>query len=103
MEGSTVQTEKKARVSSDSFLGFFSNLRNKFTQPEDNGEDEFIRNLRVAQLEWENAELYFQNVTESDLIDYAIYKMEAARTKYIFLLKQARESGIKAENQNKTL
>jgi len=94
MEGSTVETEKKADNSS---VGFLSNLRNKFIQPKDNGEEELIRDIRSAQLEWENAELYFQNATESDLIDYAIYRIEAAKIKYTYLLKQAKKNGIKAK------
>ena len=30
----------------------------------------------------------FENVSQPDLVDYAIYKVEAAEKKYIYLLRQ---------------
>ena len=61
-----------------------------------NNEEEFFKALKMAHFEWKEAENYFQNVTDPDLIDFAIYNMEAAKTKYIYLLKEARKKGIKA-------
>jgi len=102
MENSNVQAKENTKVSK-SFLNFFSKLKNNFTVDYGSQEDNFLKMLNEAHSDWKDAELYFQNVTESDLIDYAIYKMEAARTKYVFLLKQAREKGIKSENTNNSL
>ncbi|SCG81724.1 hypothetical protein DW1_0103 [Proteiniborus sp. DW1] len=82
---------------------FLTKLKNSFVANEFNEDEKFLEQLNQAHEEWYNAELYFQSVTEPDLIDYAIYKMEASRTKYIYLLKQAREKGIKAENVSNSL
>lgn len=82
---------------------FINRLKNNFASSEINEDEKFLEQLNKAHEEWQHAELYFQSVTEPDLIDYAIYKMEASRTKYVYLLKQAREMGIKAENVNNSL
>lgn len=74
---------------------FFSNLSGlyeKFIYGETKNEDEkVIDNLRKAHTEWKQAESYFENVTDPDLVDHAIYQIEAARTKYTYLLRIARE------------
>ncbi|WZL73413.1 YaaL family protein [Clostridiaceae bacterium 35-E11] len=62
-------------------------------------EDKMIDTIRSAHEEWRNAEDFFQNVTEPDLVDYAIYRVEAARTRYTYLMKLAREMGVKADWQ----
>ena len=33
----------------------------------------------------------FDNVDDPDLVDFAIYDMQAARKKYVYMLKKARE------------
>lgn len=38
---------------------------------------------------WQDSIKYFENVKDPDLVDFAIYEMEAARRKYMFLLKRA--------------
>lgn len=62
-------------------------------------EDKMIDTIRSAHDDWRNAEAFFQNVTDPDLIDYAIYRVEAAKTRYTYLMKIAREMGIKANIQ----
>ncbi|EPS47130.1 YaaL family protein [Clostridium botulinum] len=39
----------------------------------------------------------FENASDPKLIDYAIYMEEALKAKYIYLLKEAKEEGIKVE------
>lgn len=51
-------------------------------------KDEAFTNIENAKKEWEDAKNIFENVSEPDLVDYAIYKVEAAEQKYIYLLKQ---------------
>lgn len=51
-------------------------------------EDKLDREIREARKEWNSAKKYFNSVTDPDLIDYAIYLIEAAEAKYSFLLKQ---------------
>lgn len=93
----------KAREFNKNINQFISKLKNNFAVNEVNEDERFLEQLNQAREEWHNAELYFQSVTEPDLIDYAIYKMEASRTKYVYLLKQARKMGIKAENVSNSL
>ncbi len=55
-------------------------------------KDEMFINIENAKKEWEDAKNIFENVSHPDLVDYAIYKVEAAEQKYIYLLKQYRSS-----------
>lgn len=50
--------------------------------------------VEEARLEWLNAENYYNTVTDQDLVDHAVYLMQAAEKKYMYLLKQARQEGI---------
>ena len=59
--------------------------------------EEFFLSLHNAQQEMYDAENFFDNVVDPELIDHAIYKMEAAKSKYIYLLKQARDKNIRIE------
>ncbi|MDF2677267.1 MAG: hypothetical protein K0Q97_1585 [Bacillota bacterium] len=52
-------------------------------------------NLETARKEWEDAKNIFENVSDPDLIDYAIYNVDAAQKKYSYLIKQ-----IKSGNTN---
>ena len=56
--------------------------------------DEALINIENAKKEWEDAKNIFENVSQPDLVDYAIYKVEAAEQKYIFLLKQYRYTNL---------
>ncbi len=62
-------------------------------------EDKMLENIRQAHEDWRNAESYFQTVTDPDLIDYAIYRVEASRTRYTYLMKLAREMGVRGNVQ----
>ncbi len=55
----------------------------------------FIDLVDKAHNEWKSAEQFFENVTDPDLIDHAIYKVEAAKSRYTYLLKKAKEEGIR--------
>lgn len=57
-------------------------------------EEEIFNAITVAHQEWEDAQSFFENVNDNDLIDHAIHKIEAAKSKYIYLLKLAKENGI---------
>ena len=56
---------------------------------------EVIQYLKEARDEWYIASEMFQSVEESELIDCAIYKEGAAKSKYAYYLKQARKLKIK--------
>lgn len=46
--------------------------------------------LEKARQEWLAAIALFNSVSEKDLIDHAIYNLNAAERRYVFLLKEAR-------------
>ena len=50
--------------------------------------------IEEAKRDWLAARDYFNAVTDPDLIDHAIYTMEAAEKRYIYLLRRAREDGL---------
>jgi len=56
--------------------------------------EEFIRMIFKAKQEMVDAQCYFDNITAPELVDYAIYKMEAAKSQYVYLLKLAKDKGL---------
>lgn len=83
------------------FLDVVGNLYAKFVAGEDmrTEADVMLDTISMAHEDWKNAESFFQNVTDPDLVDHAIYRVEAARTRYWYLMKQAREMGIRGNWQ----
>lgn len=57
---------------------------------------EFIQLVNQAKEDWEIAQNYFEEVTDPDLIELAIYKMQAAKVFYMYLLKEAKRRGVSA-------
>ncbi len=53
--------------------------------------EEILENIRLAHKQWKAKELYFQEVTDPDLVDYAIFELEASKLKYIYLLKKLKK------------
>lgn len=51
--------------------------------------------VEIARLDWVYAKQYFDSVTEPEIIDYAIYMIKATEVKYTYLLKKAKQEGIK--------
>lgn len=51
-------------------------------------EPDLREKIHKAHQEWLEAINYFDNVTDPDLVDHASFLMGAARSKYIFYLKQ---------------
>lgn len=60
--------------------------------------DEKVFSLResveLARREWEQARALFEEAKEPDLVDHAIYAMDAAERKYMYLLKRAKEEKV---------
>lgn len=52
---------------------------------------EFLASVETARREWLVARAYFDSVTDPDLIDHAIFSIEAAEKKYMYLLKRAKD------------
>ncbi len=57
-------------------------------------DEELLECLKQAEEEWKEKEEFFNTVTEPDLIDYAIYDMEASKKKYTYFLKKIKEKDI---------
>lgn len=65
---------------------------------EEHRTDDFELLVEQARQEWLNAKSYFDNVVDPDLVDYAVYSVEAAERKYMYLLKKARiPDGVQAD------
>lgn len=47
-----------------------------------------------ARRDWVAAKSYFEAVTDPDLIDHAIFTLEAAERKYMYLIKRAKAEGL---------
>lgn len=74
---------------------FLKRLENSFKFSEENDEKELIESIYRAQNDWMKSEKYFQCVSDPDLVDHAIYTMEATKIKYMYLVKKAKEKGVK--------
>jgi hypothetical protein len=51
---------------------------------------EYMQQAKKAKSDWEAAQNFFNNVSDPDLIDFAIYDLEASRRKYLYLMKKIR-------------
>ena len=63
----------------------------------DAAQEDRKRDIELALAQWKEAERYFQSVQETDLMDFAIYEMEAARRKYVLLLRRYSQEAAAAE------
>lgn len=48
------------------------------------------QSVEQAKRDWLCARAFFEQVTEPELVDYAIYQVKAAERRYMYLLGQAR-------------
>lgn len=56
-----------------------------------------LKSIRQARQDWLSAVSNFEQADDSDLIDYYIYKMKACQVRYNYLLKKAKEIGLKQD------
>jgi len=59
-----------------------------FMRNKENQQDQRAQQVLRAMEQWQVAQRYFESVSDTDLVDYAIYEAEAARRKYMLLLKR---------------
>lgn len=59
-----------------------------FMRNKENQQDQRAEQVIKAMEQWQEARRYFESVSDTDLVDYAIYEAEAARRKYMLLLKR---------------
>lgn len=58
--------------------------------------NEYADDVKRAYAVWQAAQNYFDNVADPDLVDFAIFDMEAAKKRYVYMLKKAREMHAEA-------
>lgn len=97
--GMMVKTSFNALV--DNLNAGLNNFAGRFLLgPVGGGESdnsELLQAVAQAHREWELAEKVFETVTDPDLVDYAIYQVQAAQKRYTYLLRRAKEEGIKTK------
>jgi len=57
-------------------------------------EFNLVQLVEKARQEWEQAKTLFNEAADPELIDHAIYAVDAAERKYIYLLKQAQKDKV---------
>ena len=62
-------------------------------------QKELIKSIEEAREELYRARQCFEMVTDPELVDYAIYMEQAAKSRFTYLLNQAKENGIKLNNK----
>ena len=74
---------------------FINHLLNQLLKAEDyqkkRAEERYWRLVEEAKRDWQEARVYFNTVTDPELVDHAIYTLNAAEKRYVYLLKKARE------------
>ena len=62
----------------------------KYTQE----HKDIILQLEEAKIEWEVAKKYFGVADDPKLVDYAIYREDQCKAKYIYFLLEAKRKGV---------
>ena len=62
---------------------------------DEDSSQELLESVESARKYWLSTKAYFDNVTDPDLIDHAIYAMTVAERRYVYLLRAARDKGLK--------
>jgi hypothetical protein len=57
-------------------------------------QKDIIIQLEEAKLEWESAREYFEVADDPRLVDYAIYREDESKAKYVYFLLEARRKGV---------
>ncbi len=65
----------------------------------DNKQQELLDRVRQAHKDWQTALNNFNYCSDPDMIDYAIYNIDATEKKYIGLIKIARKENVTAQLQ----
>jgi hypothetical protein len=56
-----------------------------------------LQSIKEARKDWMNATINFEYASENEVIDYYAYKIKAFEVKYQYLLRKAKEMGIRTE------
>ena len=66
----------------------------KLKRPEISQDEILLNSLQSARLDLEKATDLFNELTDDTAVDYASYNLLAARARYSYLLKLAKESKL---------
>lgn len=58
-------------------------------------KDSLAEIIDQARVDWLAAQNYYKTVTDPDLIDYSIFLIKAYERRYMYLLKKARQEGLR--------
>jgi len=58
---------------------------------------ELVESIKSARKEWIDASTSFEYVSDKEIVDYYTYKIKACQVRYEYLLKKAKNLGVKAE------
>ena len=86
----TTHVEKK----DNNFLDYIFEKFSKSKQNEDLETKELVKNLKIAQIEFETAVNNYEFANDPELVDYYTYNIKATQTKYQYLLKKVKEKGL---------
>ncbi len=70
---------------------------NELANNQINDNQKLIDSITTAKREWINANNDFNYAVDNGMIDYHTYKIKAYQAKYEYLIKIAKENGIKYE------
>ncbi|MCX7922742.1 MAG: YaaL family protein [Clostridia bacterium] len=81
------------------FFGLFSPKRNTGIKNSGYPKDtlELIETIKVARKEWMNAYTNFDYADDEMIVDYYTYKIKACQVRYEYLIKKAKEKGLKVD------
>lgn len=63
-------------------------------------QKKLLNSIEKAREDLKVAREYFNAVNDPRLVDYAIYREEAAKARYMFLLNEAKKNELKVECSN---
>lgn len=58
---------------------------------------ELLENIHSAKKEWECATMNFEYVSDEQVVDYYTYKIKACELRYAYLIRKAKEMGIRVK------
>jgi len=58
---------------------------------------DLLSNIKSAKNEWISANMNFEFADEQELVDYYSYKIKACEVRYQYLIRLAKEKGIRVE------
>ncbi|MNO67549.1 hypothetical protein D3C76_583550 [compost metagenome] len=74
-------------------------LKILFSKEENLGYDNITEDIYKAIKDIESAQMMFETVNNPTLIEVAIYTEQAAKRRLDFLIKEAKERGVRVDNQ----